>query len=52
MRQLVISCQQQPLRTLLGDLADTQDHAFELLEGRQRPDQSCDLYLVAGSPAS
>ncbi len=47
-RRLVVACQQQPLPTLLGDLADTHERAFELLEGRQRPEQSRDLYLVAG----
>ncbi|MCA1676298.1 MAG: hypothetical protein LC799_30355, partial [Actinobacteria bacterium] len=47
-RRLVIDFQQQPLPTLLSDLVDTQDRAFTLLEGRQRPDQSRDLYLLAG----
>jgi hypothetical protein len=47
-RRLVVAYQQQPLPTLLGDLVDTQDHAFELLEGRQRPAQTRDLYLIAG----
>ncbi len=47
-RRLVVAIQQQPLPTLHGDLAGTQDRAFELLEGRQRPEQSRDLYLVAG----
>ncbi|MGH3755303.1 MAG: hypothetical protein ACRDRP_21930 [Pseudonocardiaceae bacterium] len=47
-RRLVVAYLQQPLPTLLGDLADTQNCAFELLEGRQRPEQTRDLYLVAG----
>lgn len=47
-RRLVIVFQQQPLPILLGDLVDTQDRAFTLLEGRQRPEQSRDLYLLAG----
>ncbi len=47
-RRLVVAFQQQPLPTLLGDLVDTQDRAFGLLEGRQRPEQARDLYLVAG----
>jgi hypothetical protein len=47
-RRLIVAIQQQPLPTILGDLAGTQDRAFELLEGRQRPEQSRDLYLVAG----
>ncbi len=47
-RRLVIAYPQQPLPTLLGDLVDTQDRAFGLLEGRQRPEQTRDLYLIAG----
>ena len=47
-RRLVIANQQQPLASYLGDLVATQDRAFTLLEGRQRPEQSRDLYLVAG----
>jgi hypothetical protein len=47
-RRLIVAFQQQPLPTLLGDLAGTQDRAFTLLEGRQRPEQSRDLYLIAG----
>ena len=47
-RRLIVAIQQQPLPTILGDLAGTQERAFELLEGRQRPEQSRDLYLVAG----
>ncbi len=47
-RRLVVVFQQQPLPTLHGDLMDTQEHSFGLLEGRQRPEQSRDLYLVAG----
>lgn len=48
LRRLLVAYLQQPLPTLLGDLVDTQDRAFGLLEGRQRPDQTRDLYLVAG----
>ena len=47
-RRLVIAYPQQPLPTLLDDLVDTQDRAFGLLEGRQRPEQTRDLYLIAG----
>lgn len=36
------------MTTFLGDLVDTQERAFELLEGRQRPEQTGDLYLIAG----
>ncbi|MGH3998576.1 MAG: hypothetical protein ACRDTJ_14070 [Pseudonocardiaceae bacterium] len=48
LRRLVIAYEHQPLPTLLGDLVDTQDRAFVLLEGRQRPEQTRDLYLIAG----
>jgi hypothetical protein len=47
-RRLVTTYNHQPLPMLLGDLVDTQERAFGLLEGRQRPEQSRDLYLVAG----
>ena len=47
-RRLVTTYNHQPVPTLLGDLVDTQERAFTLLEGRQRPEQSRDLYLVAG----
>lgn len=46
--RLVTASQHQPLPTLLGDLVDTQDRAFGLLEGRQRPEQARELYLLAG----
>jgi len=48
LRRLVIAYEHQPLPTLLGELVDTQDRAFVLLEGRQRPEQTRDLYLIAG----
>ena len=48
LRRLVIDYEHQPLPTLLSDLVDTQDLAFVLLEGRQRPEQTRDLYLIAG----
>ncbi|MBV9161383.1 MAG: hypothetical protein JO281_07500 [Pseudonocardiales bacterium] len=48
LRRLVIAYEHQPLPTLLGELVETQDRAFVLLEGRQRPEQSRDLYLLAG----
>jgi len=47
-RRLAIAHQQEPLERILNEMADTQDRAFSLLEGRQRPDQSRDLYLMAG----
>jgi hypothetical protein len=39
----------QPPAQLLGDLIDTQDIAFRLLEGRQRPEQAQELYLLTGA---
>lgn len=48
LRHLLVAYLQRPLPTLLSDLVDIQDRAFGLLEGRQRPDQTRDLYLVAG----
>jgi hypothetical protein len=50
-RRLAVAYQQQPLERLLGDMADTQDRAFTLLEGRQKPSQTRDLYLLAGVAA-
>ncbi|MGH3977649.1 MAG: hypothetical protein ACRDRZ_01405 [Pseudonocardiaceae bacterium] len=47
-RRLVIAHQQQLLPMFLGDVVDTQDRVFGLLEGRQRPEQTRDLYLLAG----
>ncbi|WP_235017880.1 hypothetical protein [Thermomonospora echinospora] len=40
---------QQPLPSLLGDLIDLQDVAFRLLEGRQRPTETSELYVLAGA---
>lgn len=39
---------QQPLSQILGDIASLQDHTFTLLEGRQRPRESRDLYVIGG----
>ncbi len=47
-RRLIVASQQQPLPSYLGDVVATQDRAFTLLEGRQRPEQTRDLYLLAG----
>ncbi|GLZ16245.1 hypothetical protein Acsp04_64800 [Actinomadura sp. NBRC 104425] len=46
--RLAAAYPQTPLPELLADLADLQDVAFRLLEGRQRPAHTADLYLVAG----
>ena len=37
-----------PLNTMVGDLVATQDTIFTLLEGKQRPVQTRELYLLAG----
>jgi hypothetical protein len=47
-RRLVTVYQRLPLESLLSEIADTQERAFTLLEGRQKPDQARDLYLLAG----
>jgi hypothetical protein len=47
-RRLAVASQQQPFPLLLSDLVETQDRAFNLLEGRQKPEQTRDLYLLAG----
>lgn len=47
LRHLAAAYTQQPLAMLLGDLVEVQDVAFSLLEGRQRPEQSRELYLLA-----
>jgi tetratricopeptide (TPR) repeat protein len=50
-RRLVVASQQQALSQLIGDVVDTQDRAFNLLEGRQKPSQTRELYLLAGVAA-
>jgi tetratricopeptide (TPR) repeat protein len=47
--RLAAAYPQQSLPTLLPDLVDLQDVAFRLLEGRQRPAETTDLYLLAGA---
>lgn len=47
-RGLTVEYQQKPLETLLGKMSATQSEIFNLLEGRQRPPQTLDLYLLAG----
>ncbi|GAA0955898.1 hypothetical protein [Actinocorallia libanotica] len=46
--RLALAYPQQPLSMLLGDLIELQDAAFRLLEGRQRPAETAELYLMAG----
>lgn len=47
-RRLAADSQRRPFPLLLNDLVETQDHAFKLLEGRQKPEQTRELYLMAG----
>lgn len=46
--RLAMAYPQQPLPALLTDLIDLQDVGFRLLEGRQRPAETRDLYLLTG----
>jgi len=46
--RLAVAYLQQPLSQILGDIVSLQDHAFNLLEGRQRPRETRDLYIVGG----
>ena len=46
--RLALAYPQQPLPVLLTDLIDLQDVGFRLLEGRQRPGETSDLYLLTG----
>ncbi|MGH8903711.1 MAG: XRE family transcriptional regulator [Egibacteraceae bacterium] len=48
-RKLAAAYPTQPVPVLLSDLVEAQDVAFRLLEGRQRPDQTRELYLLAGA---
>ena len=47
-RRLATAYPREPLPALLGDLVALQDVVFRLLEGRQRPNLTRDLYLLAG----
>lgn len=38
----------EPLVSIMGDLVQTQEIVFQLLEGKQKPTQTRDLYLLAG----
>ena len=47
-RRLSIEYPQQPLESLIGGIVEAQEQAFRLLDGRQRPGQTVDLFLLAG----
>ena len=46
--RLAIAYPQQPLSVITGDIVSLQDIVFQLLEGRQRPSESRDLYVIGG----
>src|ERR1017187_2363532 len=46
--RLAIASLQQPLPVITGDIVSLQDIVFSLLEGRQRPRESRDLYVIGG----
>jgi hypothetical protein len=46
--RLAVAYPQQPLAAITGDIVALQDIVFSLLEGRQRPGESRDLYVIAG----
>ena len=46
--RLAVAYLQQPLSQILDDIVSLQDHTFTLLEGRQRPRETRELYVVGG----
>jgi hypothetical protein len=46
--RLAVAYPQQPLPTIIGDIVTLQDMIFSLLEGRQRPRETRDLYVIGG----
>lgn len=46
--RLAVAYPQQPLSVITGDIVSLQDIVFTLLEGRQRPAESRDLYVIGG----
>jgi hypothetical protein len=46
--RLAVAYPQQPLSVITGDIVSLQDIVFSLLEGRQRPSESRDLYVIGG----
>lgn len=46
--RLAVAYEQNPLPSVIGDIVALQDQTFFLLEGRQRPRETRDLYVVAG----
>jgi hypothetical protein len=48
LRRIVTTYPNRPVHPMFVELRELRDRAFELLEGRQHPDQARDLYLVTG----
>jgi hypothetical protein len=46
--RLAVAYLQHPLPDIIGDIVALQDHTFTLLEGRQRPREARDLYVIGG----
>jgi hypothetical protein len=46
--RLAVAYPQQPLSAIIGDIVSLQDMTFSLLEGRQRPREARDLYVIGG----
>jgi hypothetical protein len=46
--RLAIAYFQRPLADVIDDIVALQDHTFGLLEGRQRPRETRDLYVIGG----
>jgi hypothetical protein len=47
-RRIVVSYPNRPVGPLFREVRTLRDRAFELLEGRQPPQYTCDLYVGAG----
>lgn len=47
-RRIVVSYPNRPVGPLFREVRSLRDRAFELLEGRQPPQYTCDLYVGAG----
>jgi hypothetical protein len=46
--RIVSTYPNQPVLPLFRETAELRDHAFDLIEGRQQPRQTRDLYLITG----
>lgn len=46
--RLAFAYPQEPLSAIIGDIVSLQDYTFTLLEGRQKPRETRDLYVVGG----